>query len=119
MTEEKKEYFNSMNKAWDLLRPHVKDAGPYKRAMSDLFNMFFRELPDKFSDPWWETTVCTFLDYANSNFDKELGVFIGELAMGLLNYREHEYKLNDSTQDMFYKDIESAFTHERNRIAGS
>ena len=119
MTEEKQKYFNAMNKAWDTLGPHVKEPSNYKKIMSELFNMFFRDIPNKFSDAWWKTTIDMFLDYAKGYYGNPLENFAGELVMGLLNYREHESKLNINSYDMFYKDIEGAFLNERNRIKRS
>jgi len=116
MTGVQKEYFETMNKAWDKLREYVKDPGAYKRVMSDLFKMFFKEIPDKFSDQWWGKTIDSFFDYSKEYEGKQLEEFVGELAMGLLNYLEHEYKLNKKSSDLFYHDIEGAFINERERI---
>ena len=116
MGGEKKEYFTVMNNAWGLLQPHVKDPAPYKKVMNELFVMFFKEIPDKFSDRWWQETADSFIGYANAHYNKPLGDFIGELVMGMLDYREYEYKLNKNTSDDFNKKIERAFTNERDRV---
>jgi len=117
MSGEQKVFFEKMNIAWLELQPCVKDPEPYKKVMNELFKMFFNNIPDKFSDEWWKKTVDNFFRYSKLHYEGLLSDFVGELVMGMLNYREHEQKLNQVSPDIFYNDIVGAYNNERDRIS--
>ena len=118
MQGDKKEFFDVVNKAWGILLPHVENPEEYKKAMSDLFRLFMKPVPDKFSDKWWQETIDAFFDYEKTYKGNPIRDFVGELAMGMLNYREYEYKKKDSSLDVFYEKIVGAFEREVKRLKG-
>lgn len=116
MTDEQKQFFSNVNEAWGLLKPYVKDPQPYKKVLNDCYKIFFEQNTQKFSYDWWQETISKFFSYAGTYSNKPLDTFVGELSMGILNFFEYQYKLNDNSFDMLYKTIEGVFIDERDRI---
>ena len=100
MTDEQKQFFSNINKAWELLKPHVKEPESYKKVLNDFYKMFFERNSHKFTDKWWKATIDEFFGYSESYYKKPLYDFVGDLAMGILNFWEHQYKLNDNSYNI-------------------
>lgn len=114
MTTDQQTKFDILNNAWSELEPHVKDKVTYRRIMSSLFRMYYRQRQAEFSDEWWKEVVDEFIEFPKPYWETPYFDFAGELAMGFLNFWENKYKLN--TEKTFRDDISVAFEKEIIRV---
>ena len=115
MTKDQQEKFNTLNEAWAMLEPRVKDKQTYKDIMGTLFKMFYKKRKDKFTDEWWKEVVDEFLEYPKKYYGTKYFDFAGDLSMGFLNFWEKVYKIK-CDDDSFRGEMFKVFNEEIKRI---
>lgn len=105
------------NSLWLLLKRYIKDVGPYKQIMSDLFYVFMRKdlAKDKFSEEWKDSLI-EFYDvperYRKSQDACGFGVELAECLQRYLEYQEH----HGASYEDFYRFVSKAYLIEWERL---
>lgn len=105
------------NSLWMLIKSYISDDKPYKKIMSELFNIYIEKDKsfDSESDLWWDSLRELYNCPDKYRGNKDICGFGADLADDFHELFKLKAKRDISNLD-FYRVISPAFIHEWERL---